>query len=56
MLPASHLMYVLAAFISDLEVTLDGLAVEGTEQVRPRAFGPLRSDAAHIALGEAGGR
>ncbi len=33
---------------------LDSLALEGTEQVRPDALGPLRSGAANIALGEAG--
>ena len=49
-------MYVLVTSISDLEVTLGGLVVEGTEQVQQGAFGSLRSDAANIALGEAGCR
>ena len=32
-LPASHLRYVLTTCIPDLEETLDGLAIDGTEQV-----------------------
>ena len=38
------------------EVTLDGLDVEGTKQVRPDALGSLRSGAADSTFGEKGGR
>ena len=42
--------------MSEGEVTLDVLAVEGTKQVRSDALGPFRSRAAHSAFGEKGGR
>ena len=55
-LPRSLLRFVLAIGISKAVVTLDGLALEGTKQVRPHAFGPLRSSAAYFAFSEEGGR
>ena len=50
----SHLRFVLAPGTSKGEVTLDGLDVEGTKQVRPDALGPLRSGATYSAFGEKG--
>ena len=40
-LPRSHLRFVLATGILDVEVMLDGLALEGTKPVQPIAFGSL---------------
>ena len=40
MLPWPHLRFVLTTVMLEGEVTLGGLAVEGTNQVRPSALGP----------------
>ena len=56
MLPRSHLRFVLAIGISEGEVTLESLAVEGTKQVRSDALGTLWSCAADSAAGGKGGR
>ena len=56
MLPRSHLRFVLAIGISEGEVTLESVAVEGTKQVRPDALRTLRSGAADSAFGRKGGR
>ena len=53
-LPRSLLRFVLAIGISKAVVTLDGLALEGTKQVRPNAVGPLRSGPTYFAFGEGG--
>ena len=47
---------MLATGISEAEVTGRFLALEGTKQVWPIAFGPLRSGTADVASGEEGGR
>ena len=56
MLLLSHLRFVLTVGISEGEVTLEGLAVEGTKQARPDALRSLRSGAADLAFGEEGVR
>ena len=56
MLPRSRLRFVLTAGIGEGEVTLDGIAVEGTKQVRPDALGSLRPGAADSAFSKKGGR
>ena len=56
MLQASRLRFVPTAGVSDAKVTLDGLAVEGTKQVRPDAIRSLRSSTKDFAFGEEGRR
>ena len=46
-----RLRFVPAASVSGTELTLDFLAIEGTEQIRSDAVGPLGSVAAHFTFG-----
>jgi hypothetical protein len=51
-LPVSRLRFVLATGVSEAEVTLDRLALEGTKQIRPDAVGPSGSVATHLPLAD----
>ena len=54
--PVSHLRFVLATVVSEAKVTFERLALEGTNQIRPNAVGPVGSLAAHFAFGGQGRR
>ena len=47
---------MLSVCVSEAELTLAYLALEGAKQIRPDTIGPLGSVAAHFALGEEGRR
>ena len=48
MLPKPRLGFVLVGGVSEAEVILDRLGVEGTKQIRPYAVGPFQSASAHF--------